>query len=72
MTDLQPPHRRSLLKGVAVVAGAMAVPMMVRTQPTPTSLSNLAVQDQTASCWRRLNIEPPCRFNIEPGWVANS
>jgi hypothetical protein len=23
-------------------------------------------------CQRRLNIEPPCRFNIEPGRVANS
>ena len=22
-------------------------------------------------CSRRLNIEPPCRFNIEPGWVAD-
>ena len=24
------------------------------------------------ACQRRLNIEPPCRFNIEPGRVANS
>ena len=24
-----------------------------------------------AICRRRLNIEPPCRFNIEPGRVAN-
>ncbi len=23
------------------------------------------------ACSRRLNIEPPCRFNIEPGWVAD-
>ena len=23
------------------------------------------------NCQRRLNIEPPCRFNIEPGRVAN-
>jgi len=23
-------------------------------------------------CQRRLNIEPPCRFNSEPGRVANS
>lgn len=45
MTDLHPPHRRNLLKGVAVVAGAMAVPMMARAQTAPASLSNVAVQD---------------------------
>ena len=26
---------------------------------------------EDTECWRRLNIEPPCRFNNEPGWVAN-
>jgi len=25
-----------------------------------------------SGCQRRLNIEPPCRFNSEPGRVANS
>ncbi|MEO7859121.1 MAG: hypothetical protein ABIU05_01555, partial [Nitrospirales bacterium] len=23
-----------------------------------------------AACWRRLNIDPPCRLNIDPGPVA--
>jgi hypothetical protein len=23
-------------------------------------------------CWRRLNIDPPCRSNIDPGRVADS
>jgi len=32
----------------------------------------LATGQASPACWRRLNIEPPCRFNIEPGWVANS
>ena len=29
-------------------------------------------QPRSLVCQRRLNIEPPCRFNIEPGRVANS
>ena len=31
-----------------------------------------ALLDEATGCQRRLNIEPPCRFNIEPGRVANS
>ena len=27
--------------------------------------------DRTLGCFRRLNNEPPCRLNIEPGRVAN-
>ena len=26
--------------------------------------------DQVQSCSRRLNIDPPCRFNIDPGRVV--
>jgi transposase-like protein len=31
----------------------------------------LFLQIKANGCRRRLNIEPPCRFNIEPGRVAN-
>ena len=27
-------------------------------------------KSETAGCWRRLNIDPPCRLNIDPGRVA--
>jgi serralysin len=31
---------------------------------------NAAQQSACLSCSRRLNIDPPCRFNIDPGRVA--
>ena len=33
----------------------------------PVSAANHLKQ---AVCWRRLNIDPPCRLNIDPGPVA--
>ena len=29
-----------------------------------------SLRESDSPCQRRLNIEPPCRFNIEPGRVA--
>ena len=36
------------------------------TQPTATESVHI-VASKRLGCWRRPNIEPPCRLNIEPG-----
>ena len=38
MTDSKTPRRRSLLKGVAVAAGAMSAPMIAKAQAGPISM----------------------------------
>ena len=45
-----------------------AVNVFAKAKQVPAGVVRL--MGRLALCWRRLNIEPPCRFNIEPGRVA--
>ena len=50
----------------------MIIPSLAASALAATfaQLGSMAVQISVLTCQRRLNIDPPCRSNIDPGRVA--
>jgi|GEM_PF-2902022 len=55
---------------VAPVTSTLVNAPLFRITVQPTAQNGLQNPSQLMVCWRRLNSDPPCRSNIDPGRVA--